>query len=211
MNSEKSAVTDRQTVFIVDDDESVRDSLSILLTRAGFITSSYPSCETFLESYEPGQGGCLILDMRLPEMSGLDLQERLVEKNFILPVIMITAYADVKTAVTAMKTRVFDFLEKPFDDTEIIAAVRSALEYSEDARGRHRWREQHVKHMQRLTGREHQVFELLAEGRTNKEIARSLDISPRTVEIHRARVMEKLEVRTLAELIRLALDSDASA
>ena len=149
--------------------------------------------------------------MHLPEMSGLDLQERLVEKNFILPVIMITGYADVKTAVKAMKTRVFDFLEKPFDDTEIITAVRSAMEYGEDARSRHQWREQHVRHMQRLTGREHQVFELLAEGRTNKEIARRLDISPRTVEIHRARVMEKLEVRTLAELIRLALDNGAPA
>jgi FixJ family two-component response regulator len=211
MNGNKSAVNNEQTVFIVDDDESVRDSLSILLSRAGFTTRSFPSCEAFLEGYESGEEGCLILDMRLPEMSGLGLQERLMEMNFILPVIMITAYADVKTAVTAMKNRVFDFLEKPFDDTEIIAAVHSALEYGEDARSRRQWREQHVKNMQRLTGREHQVFELLAEGRTNKEIARRLDISPRTVEIHRARVMEKLEVRTLAELIRLALDSDATA
>lgn len=207
MNAETQENQSEPVVFIVDDDESVRDSLSVLLSVAGFRTSSYPSCESFLESYKPRDRGCLILDMRLPQMSGLDLHKQLMGKGFILPVIMITAYADVKTAVEAMKTRVFDFIEKPFDDTEIISLVRSALEYGEESRGRHAWREQHVQHLQRLTSREHQVFELLAEGRTNKEIGRLLEISPRTVEIHRARVMEKLEIQNLHDLIRIGLDA----
>lgn len=196
------------TVFIVDDDASVRDSLAVLLSTIGLQSRTYASCEEFLDNYTPQYKGCLILDMRLPQMSGLELQKRLMEQDLVLPVIMITAFGDVKTAVEAMKTRVFDFIEKPFDDTEIISSVRSALEYGEEARSRHRRREQSVQNLQRLTGREHQVFELLAEGLSNKEIAGRLEISPRTVEIHRARVMEKLEVRNLSELIRIALDSD---
>lgn len=207
MNTETRSHNTEPVVFIVDDDESVRDSLSVLLTAAGFRTKSYASCESFLESYTSRDQGCLILDMRLPQMSGMDLHKQLLEKGFILPVIMVTAYADVKTAVSAMKTRVFDFIEKPFDDTEIISSVRSALEYGEESRARHAARVQYVQNLQRLTGREHQVFELLAEGRTNKEIGQLLNISPRTVEIHRARVMDKLEVRNLPELIRLGLDS----
>lgn len=197
-----------ETVFIVDDDESVRDSLAVLLSTIGLHSRTYSSCEEFLDNYLPQQKGCLILDMRLPQMSGLELQKRLMEQDLVLPVIMITAFGDVKTAVEAMKTRVFDFIEKPFDDTEILSSVRSALEYGEETRSRHRRREQSVQHLQRLTGREHQVFELLVEGLSNKEVASRLEISPRTVEIHRARVLEKLEVRNLSELIRIALDSD---
>lgn len=200
--------TGGDTIFIVDDDASVRDSLAVLLSTIGLQSRTYASCEEFLDNYTPQHKGCLILDMRLPHMSGLELQKRLMEQDMVLPVIMITAFGDVKTAVEAMKTRVFDFIEKPFDDTEIISSVRSALEYGEEARSRHRRREQSVQNLQRLTGREHQVFELLAEGLSNKEIAARLEISPRTVEIHRARVMEKLEVRNLSELIRIALDSD---
>lgn len=196
-----------ETVFIVDDDASVRDSLAVLLATVGLNTRTFASCEDFLQDYTPAQRGCLILDMRLPQMSGLELQQRLREQDLVLPVIMVTAFGDVKTAVEAMKTRVFDFIEKPFDDTEIISSVRSALEYGAEARARHRQREQWVQHLQRLTGREHQVFELLAEGLSNKQIAQQLDISPRTVEIHRARVMEKLEARNLSDLIRIALDS----
>jgi two-component system response regulator FixJ len=197
-----------ETIFIVDDDASVRDSLAVLLSTIGLHSRTYASCEEFLDNYTPQQKGCLILDMRLPQMSGLELQKRLMEQDLVLPVIMITAFGDVKTAVEAMKTRVFDFIEKPFDDTEIISSVRSALEYGEEARSRHQRREQSMQHLQRLTGREHQVFDLLAEGLSNKEIANRLEISPRTVEIHRARVMEKLEVRNLSELIRIALDSE---
>jgi len=207
MNAEKQSTDNDSIVFIVDDDASVRDALDVLLSIAGFRTKSYSSCESFLEDYSSARRGCLILDMMLPQMSGLELQKRLVEKRANLPVIMITAYADVKSAVTAMKTRVFDFIEKPFDETAIISAVRSALVYGEASSERHARRVRRVQQLERLTGREHQVFELLAEGRTNKEIGRLLDISPRTVEIHRARVMEKLEVQGLPELIRIALDS----
>jgi len=207
MNAEKQSNENDSVIFIVDDDASVRDALAVLLTSAGFRTETYASCEDFLEAYSAGQRGCLILDMMLPQMSGLDLQKRLVEKGAILPVIMITAYADVKTAVTAMKSRVFDFIEKPFDETAIISAVHSALAYGEESSERHASRARYIQQLERLTGREHQVFELLAEGRTNKEIGRLLDISPRTVEIHRAHVMEKLEVQSLPELIRMSLES----
>lgn len=211
MNAEKQSIENDSVIFIVDDDASVRDALSMLLSSAGFGTKSYSSCESFLEEYSPGQRGCLILDMMLPQMSGLDLQKRLVDEGVLLPVIMITAYADVKTAVTAMKTHVFDFIEKPFDETAIISAVRSALAYGEEAFERHAFRAQRVRRLERLTGREHQVFELLAEGRSNKEIGRLLDISPRTVEVHRARIVEKLEVQSLPELIRIALDSGSGS
>lgn len=198
------------TVYIVDDDASVRDSLSLLLSTEGYRAKGYASCESFLEDFVPRDRSCLILDMRLPQMSGMDLQKRLIEQESFLPVIMITAFADVKTAVAAMKMRVFDFIEKPFDDVEILSSIRSAMEYGEATRRRQARREQYIQNLQRLTGREHQVFELLAEGHSNKEIARSLDISPRTVEIHRSRVMTKLEVRNLSELIRIAVDSSAT-
>ena len=208
MHNKEQDENSAETVFIVDDDASVRDSLAMLLSTTGLHSRTYASCEEFLDNYTPQQKGCLILDMRLPQMSGLELQKRLMERDLVLPVIMVTAFGDVKTAVEAMKTRIFDFIEKPFEDTEIISSVRSALEYGEEARARHQRREEAVQHLQRLTGREHQVFDLLADGLSNKEIANRLEISPRTVEIHRARVMEKLEVRNLSELIRVALDSD---
>ena len=208
MHNKEQDENSAETVFIVDDDASVRDSLAMLLSTTGLHSRTYASCEEFLDNYTPQQKGCLILDMRLPQMSGLELQKRLMERDLVLPVIMVTAFGDVKTAVEAMKTRIFDFIEKPFEDTEIISSVRSALEYGEEARARHQRREEAVQHLQRLTGREHQVFDLLADGLSNKEIANRLEISPRTVEIHRARVMEKLEVHNLSELIRVALDSD---
>lgn len=207
MDRETTSENSGDLIYIVDDDESVRDSLSLVLSAEGYRTKCFASCRDFLDDSPSTIRSCLILDIRLPGMSGMDLQQQLLEQEVVLPVIMITAYADVKTAVTAMKMHVFDFIEKPFDDTEILSCARGALEYGERLGHRQARREQYTQYIQsleRLTGREHQVCELLIEGCSNKEIARALDISHRTVEIHRARVLEKLEARNQSELVRIA-------
>ncbi len=192
------------TVFVVDDDPATRDSLSLLLESAGFPAECYNHARGFLEGYRPHRSGCLVLDIRMPEMSGLELQEALVARGFNIPIIFITGHGDVPMSVKAMKRGAVDFLEKPFDDETLISCVRQAL--AQDARTR-RIEAQNstvAVRFSRLTEREQEVMGLVVAGRSNKEIAQKLQCSHRTVEVHRSRLMAKMEAHTLPELVSMA-------
>jgi len=193
------------TVHIVDDDEAVRDSLRWLLEANGYRVRAYESGETFLAEHDPTQLGVLIADVRMPGMSGLELQEQLASRASIMPIVFITGHGDVPMAVSTMKKGAVDFLEKPFDELELREIVGRMLV---DARARadaaqlQRAREAVFA---RLTAREEQVLERIVAGRLNKQVADDLGISIKTVEAHRANIMEKLEVTSVAELIKVAL------
>jgi FixJ family two-component response regulator len=193
------------TIFIVDDDEADRDSLAALLSTYGFQPQTYGSAQEFLADFAPTSRGCLLLDVRLPGMSGLDLQERLAQQGVHLPVIVITAYGDVPTAVRAMKAGAVEFIEKPYHGDLVVSAIRSVLDQELQTARRESETVEIASRIGRLTPRERQVMEQLVAGRQNKEIAHALGISPRTVEIHRARVMDKMEARSLSHLVRMAI------
>jgi FixJ family two-component response regulator len=195
------------TVYIVDDDAAVRDSLSLLLGVKGFRTACFASAESFLASHRPGDAGCLLLDVRMPGMSGLDLQAELASRGDPLPVIVITGHGDVPMARAALKAGAEDFLEKPVDEDSLLQALGAAL--NRDSRRRRQAAEAggFAERLRGLTLRERQVMELVAEGRANREIAESLGISLRTVEVHRARMIDKLGVRSVPELVRLWIAS----
>lgn len=193
------------TVFIVDDDEAVRDSLALLLSLNGFATQVFDSAEQFLATYRPEWTGCLVLDIRMQGMDGLELQRRLNAANALLPIIVVTAHGDVAMAREALKAGAVDFLEKPINDQLLIVNVSAALDRNareRDAASRSAEREQK---MARLTVREREVMQGVAAGKHAREIAAELDISPRTVEVYKARMMEKLQVRNVPELIRIVL------
>ena len=198
-------MSDGPTIFIVDDDEAVRDSLQILLETEGYRTAVFGSGLEFLDAYRAGQAGCLLADVRMPDMSGLDLQEILAERQLQLPVIIITGHGDVSMAVRAMKAGAVDFIEKPFADTTILDSVQRALSRADQPRADQALATEAEARLQALTPREREVLERLVLGRPNKIIAFELNISPRTVEIHRARVMEKMQADSLSHLVRLAL------
>ena len=194
------------TVFVVDDDEGVRNSLRFLLKSVGHATQTLASATEFLDSYKPSQPGCLVLDVRMPGMSGLDLQEQLNLRGAVIPVIFITGHGDIPMAVEAMQHGAFDFLQKPFRDQDLIDRIQRALEL--DARNRAAL-EQHARIRERLdslTPREREVLALMTRGKPNKIMAAELGVSQRTVEIHRARVMEKSGAASLAQLVRMVLD-----
>ena len=197
--------TAEQTVFIVEDDAAVRDSLGLMLGLQGFRTQSFSCAEDFLRIYQPSWAGCLLLDVRMPGMNGLELQDSLRRQGLALPVIIMTAHGDITTVRTALKSGAVDFLEKPVEPTALLAAVRTAL----DADAARRRAALEVEGMRQrlsvLTARERQVMELVAKGCHNREIAETLGISPRTVEVHKARVMEKLQVQSVPELVRIVL------
>jgi two-component system response regulator FixJ len=192
-------------VYIVDDDASVRDSLTVLLGLKGYRTQAYASADEFLKSYQPANAGCLLLDVRMPGMSGLELQAALREPELKLPIIVITAHGDVPTARAALIAGAADFLEKPVDPELLLAAVRSALEGDVARRIAVRKMQEEKRKLEILTARERQVMELIAEGTHYRDIAATLGISPRTVEGHKARVMDKLQVRSVTELVHLLL------
>jgi two-component system response regulator FixJ len=198
-------MADAPTVFVVDDDEAVRDSLQTLLEVEGYRTEIFGSGLAFLEAYDAGRPGCLLADVRMPDMSGLDLQEILNQRQARLPVIIITGHGDVPMAVRAMKAGAVDFIEKPFSDTVILDSVRRALAVADRASADRALATEAETRLQSLTPREREVLERLVLGRANKVIAFELNISPRTVEIHRARVMEKMQAESLSHLVRLAL------
>ena len=190
-------------VHVVDDDEAVRQSLAFLLRTAQIEVKTYDSAMAFLNDLP--RGGCIITDVRMPEISGLDLLQRLHELGVALPVIVITGHGDVPLAVEAMKLGAVDFLEKPFDDDALLAAVRTALS-TEDAKSKRTQEQSEIKEkLAGLSNRERQVLEGLVSGLPNKTIAHDLGISPRTVEIYRANVMTKMNATSLSELVRLAL------
>jgi FixJ family two-component response regulator len=200
LNSEQP----NDTVIIVDDDALVRRSLEVTLSLAGFRVLQFASAEQFLAHIGPGQSGCVLLDMNMPGMDGLTLQEELSSRRSLMSVIIITGHADVPLAVRAVKAGALDVLEKPFSNEKLIAQVRSALVIAANKANQASLRERFLQKVQSLSSREQDVMKLVVEGYSNREIAIALAISARTVDIHRARVMEKLEAKNLAELVRMA-------
>ena len=197
-------------VFVVDDDAAVRNSLRLLVKSVGLTATALASAQEFLASYDPLQPGCLVLDVRMPGMSGLELQQQLNLRGAVIPVIFITGHGDVPMAVEAMQQGAFDFLQKPFRDQDLMDRIQRALEKDRANRaelgGRSRIREQH----ETLTPREREVLALVASGKANKVMAAHLGLSQRTIEIHRARVMEKMGASSLAHLVRMVLDLEDS-
>jgi len=193
-----------ETVHVVDDDEAIRDSLRVSLESAGFAVRTYDSAKGFL-AVASGLGGCVLTDVRMPEIDGLELQERLNECGALLSVVVMTGQGDIPVAVRAMKAGAVDFLEKPFDDTRLFDAVRRALEQSKQLQEAESTAAAAAGRLAMLTLREREVFDLLVTGQPTKAIARELGASPRTIEVHRARVFEKLQARSLPDLLRLLL------
>jgi two-component system, LuxR family, response regulator FixJ len=198
-------------VFIVDDDAAVRDSLALLLGLRGFATQSHASAEEFLAALTPAHRGCVLLDLRMPGMSGLEAQVAIAERNPALPVIILTAHGDVAAARTALKAGAFDFIEKPADDALLVRLLSEALA-SAASREALAARKAALHHrIGRLTMRERQVLEAVVSGHHNREIAAALAISPRTVEVYKARMMDKLQVERIPDLVRLALEAGLPA
>ncbi|ESQ16716.1 MAG TPA: DNA-binding response regulator [Chromatiaceae bacterium] len=193
------------TVFIVDDDDEVREAIALLMDSVGLASEIYDSAWAYLASFDPQRPGCLVLDVRMRQMSGLELQERLAEEPIHPPVIIITGHGDVPMAVRAVKNGAIDFIEKPFNDQELLDAVQRAIETDAEQRGHAQEIASVQTRMERLTKREREVLEQIIAGKRNKVIAADLGISQSTVEAHRAKVMEKLEVRSLSELMRIML------
>lgn len=193
------------TIFIVDDDEAVRDSLRWLLEANGYRVKSFSGAEEFLHAYDPDQVGVLIVDVRMPGMSGLELQEVLIAREAPLPIVFITGHGDVPMAVSTMKKGAVDFLEKPFNEAELRQIVARMLEDANERVTQARAKRDQQAVLSRLTAREQQVLERIVAGRLNKQIAGDLNISIKTVEAHRANIMEKLEVTTVADLMKIAL------
>ncbi len=197
-------------VFIVDDDEAMRSSLRWLIESVGMKVEAYESADRFLEGYYPGRAGCLLLDVRMPGMSGLELQAYLTREQIKIPVIIITGHGDVGMAVWAMKGGAVDFIEKPFNDEVLLNSLHAALVFDERQRQLQGRRAQIAARLAELTPREHEVMDMVTDGRSNKDIAAALGVSAKTVEAHRARVMDKMGAESLAELVRMALLSRAS-
>lgn len=205
MSADSGRKSQEETVFIVDDDADVRDSLASLLTAVNFQVETFESARDFLGSEAMRRTGCLVADVRMPDMDGLELQEELGRRKSKLPVIIITGHGDVPLAVRAMKAGAVDFLEKPFEEERLLASIRRAFAHGYAMHTQAKAVEAVSARIAQLTGREREVLSLVVAGRANKEIARALNISPRTVEIHRAHVMEKMEADSLAELVRLTM------
>jgi two-component system response regulator FixJ len=195
-------------VHVVDDDQSVRESLVILLEAAGFSVRAYDSATAFLQAASDRGPGCVLTDVQMPELNGLELQRRLSELGVRLPVIVMTGHGDVPIAVEALKAGATDFLEKPFDDSELLAAVNNAIEVSRRTHDEAAAVADIDARLATLTPREREVLERLVAGQPNKTIAYDLGSSPRTVEVHRARVMEKMAARSLPELVRMTIAAE---
>jgi len=194
-----------ETVFIVDDDAAVRDSLSFLLKSVDIESRIFTSGDEFLDTYKPDWQGCILLDIRMPGISGMEVQRRLAEEGCSLPIIFITGHGDIPMAVEAMHLGAHDFVQKPFHDQELLDRIQSALSTRREMQDEIELKRVIQERYATLTPRETEVMTAVAKGHANKVIAMDLELSQRTVEIHRARVMEKMQVRSLAELVKLAV------
>lgn len=196
------------TVHVVDDDDAVRRSLRLLLKSVGLPTIAYASAQEFLAAWDSDQPGCLVLDVRMPGMSGIELQAELNQRGAIIPVIFISGHGDIPMAVEAIQHGAFDFLQKPFRDQDLIDRVQRALASDTEHRQVLQQRETLRQRFESLTPREQEVLQLVTQGKANKVMAGDLGVSQRTVEIHRARVMEKMGAHSLAQLVRMVLELD---
>lgn len=198
-------MSNETTVFVVDDDQEVRDALQLLMESVGLVVETYPSAADFLQHFDPARAGCIILDVRMPGISGLDLQERLAKRRLHPPIIIITGHGDVPMAVRAVQAGAVDFIEKPFNDQALLDAVHRAIERDAQQRGEASRLADIQERYAKLTPREKEVLELVVAGKRNKVIAVELQVSQSTVEAHRSKVMEKMEAATLSDLMRMML------
>ena len=197
-------MTDQElTVFIVDDDQGMRESLADLMDSVGFNTMSYANANDYLADYSTVRLGCLVLDIRMPGMSGLELQEELNRRDAVLPIIFISGHGDIPMAVKAMHHGALDFIQKPFRDQDLLDRVNQALKSCHKEHNSQQQSHSVKEHIHNLTPREHQIMEMIVEGKANKVIAIDLGLSQRTIEAHRKNVMQKLEARSLADLVRI--------
>ena len=197
------------TVFVVDDDEAVRNSLRLLLKAVGLPTEVFRSADEYLKAFDNGRSGCLVLDIRMPGMSGLELQEELNRREAILPIIFISGHGDIPMAVEAMQRGALDFLQKPFRDQDLLDRIHRAIEKDRTGRALLGNRESIRARIASLTPREQEILTMVTQGKANKVIAADLELSQRTVEIHRAHVMEKMGANSLAHLVRMVVDATA--
>lgn len=193
------------TVFIIDDDEAIRDSLGMLMKSVGYQYEEFADAQSFLDSCSKDRNGCLVLDIRMPGMSGLDLQTKLQEMKIDLPIVFITGHGDVPMAVEAMKRGAVDFFQKPFRDQALLDCIGQVMSRLNENRDKQAELKQVRERLEQLTAREKEVMALVVEGLGNKVIARKLGISQRTVELHRAHVMQKMQADSLAQLVQMAL------
>ncbi|MEO1321393.1 MAG: response regulator [Pseudomonadota bacterium] len=193
-----------RTVFLVDDDEAIRHSASFMLRHAGFVVKTFPDGLAFLDAVTDQNDGCILLDVRMPGMDGLTVQDTLNKRGINMPVIILTGHGDVPVAVEAMKGGALEFLEKPYEKQALVSAIENAFSLLDNQLANDRRSQEAKARLSGLTPRERQVLEHLVEGLTNKGVAQALDISPRTVEIHRAHMMEKLQADSLSSALRLA-------
>ena len=204
-----SLIPKKGTVYVVDDDEGVRDSLQWLLEGKDYRVKCFDSAESFLSRFDPREVACLIADIRMDGMSGLELQDRLVERRSPLPIVFITGHGDVPMAVNTMKKGAMDFIQKPFQEEALVNLVERMLEQAKEAFSDHQQSASRDALLAKLTSREAQVLERIVAGRLNKQIADDLGISIKTVEAHRANIMEKLNANTVADLLKIALGQNA--
>ncbi|GAB3382345.1 response regulator FixJ [Spongiibacter taiwanensis] len=198
-------MNEEATVYLIEDDDAVRDSLQLVLESVGYKVDAHSRADSFLERFSPALAGCIVLDIRMPGMNGMELQRQLNNRNSILPIIFVTGHGDVPMAVEAMQRGAVDFVQKPYREEELLNKIQQAIAADVEARAALMEKQQIRQKLEELTPRERQVMELMIEGKANKVIAYDLDISQRTVEIHRARVMEKMAVRSLAHLVRMVM------
>jgi len=198
-------VSPEPTVFIIDDDQEVREAIELLMDSVGLQAQSFDSAQSYLDGFDPSLPGCIVLDVRMKGMSGMDLQQRLSAEPLHPPIIVITGHGDVPMAVRAVKSGAVDFIEKPFNDQVLLDAVHRAFEQDGERRGQASRLADIQERLQRLTSREREILEQVVAGKRNKVIAADLGITQSTVEAHRAKVMEKLEARSLSDLMRMML------
>ncbi len=195
----------QQTVYVVEDDEAVRDSLELLLKSDSKPVKTYESANAFLKDYSDKMAGCIVLDIRMPGMDGMELQKKLNDKHSILPIIFVTGHGDVPMAVDAMKEGAVDFIQKPYREEALLEKIEAALEQDREQRKSLDERQEIVRRIKSLTPREREIMDRMIAGQANKVIAIELEISQRTVEIHRSRVMHKMGTHSLAHLVRMVL------